>query len=45
VFLALDREDAAPVVQRLALDGDRETIRRDTVAAGLHLLLSALPKV
>lgn len=44
VFLALDREDAAPVVQRLALDGDRETIRRDTVAAGLQLLLSALPE-
>lgn len=48
VFLALDRgdldrEDSAPIVQRLALAGDRETIRRDTVEAGLRLLLAALP--
>ncbi|WP_019158801.1 CinA family protein [Brevibacterium senegalense] len=42
VHLALDREGASPVVRRLALAGDRDAIRRETVTAGLRLLLSVL---
>lgn len=42
VHLGLDREDAEPVVHRLSLAGDRDAIRRETVAACLRLVLSAL---
>jgi nicotinamide mononucleotide (NMN) deamidase PncC len=42
VHLGLDRGGADPVVQSLSLPGERDAIRRETVAAGLRLLLSAL---
>ncbi|HJG80170.1 MAG TPA: CinA family protein [Brevibacterium senegalense] len=42
VYLGLDREDAEPLVRRLSLVGEREAIRRETVSAGLRLVLSAL---
>ncbi|MCK7626108.1 nicotinamide-nucleotide amidohydrolase family protein [Streptomyces sp. RS10V-4] len=42
VYVAVQGPDGAGAVRRLALAGDRERIRRDTVQAVLELLLSEL---
>ncbi|MFJ9853938.1 CinA family protein [Streptomyces sp. NPDC101150] len=42
VFVAVEGPDGAGAVRRLALDGDRDRIRRDTIDAVLALLLSEL---
>ncbi|MFF4699227.1 CinA family protein [Streptomyces chattanoogensis] len=42
VFVAVEGPDGTSEVRRLALDGDRDRIRRNTVQAALALLLSEL---